>query len=253
MAHLYYSPDHAGSWDLGDILEVTGDEGRHAVKVSRLRADETILVGDGAGVIASCVVNETFGSRFTATILEVDREEPASVPITLVQALAKGDRAERAVEQSTEFGVTTVQPWQADRSVSRWNSPDKKTKGCAKWQRVAYEAAKQSLRAYIPRVTDAISTDDILKSEGSARHPVFVLDPRADQHLRDAYVLRLESPEPPHGITVVVGPEGGITEAEIVALEQRGATPVKLGSHVLRTSSAGPAAIAMIHTLNRTW
>lgn len=254
MAHLYYAESAGSSWQIGQNLEIDGSEARHAVKVARLRTGEEILIGDGQGTLAQCKVTQTDSTRFLAEILAIDQEESPKVPVTLVQALAKGDRAERAVELATEFGVSRIIPWQAERSVSRWNNPEKQQRGSQKWQRVAVEAAKQSLRGYIPTVTP-LATSKTLVSMRTAEPAelLIILEPGAEASLRE--VLHQENARDVQrtGVTVVVGPEGGLTEAEIAEFTNAGARSARLGQHVLRTSSAGAAALAVIHTTNHTW
>jgi 16S rRNA (uracil1498-N3)-methyltransferase len=164
----------------------------------------------------------------------------------LAQALAKGDRDELAVQAATELGVAVVVPWQSERSVSKWVG-DKVTKGVARWTAIVREASKQSMRSRIPVVTQPVSTSGICATASDAVW--IVLDPRGNETLSRWF----ESAGRPSAIGIVVGPEGGITESEIDALRDMGATPVRLDGPILRTSTAGPAAIAALLALGGVW
>ena len=126
----------------GSTAVLDGPEGRHAATVRRLRVGERLLVTDGAGTVAAATVRAV-----ARAALELDVEQrwevpAADPPVTVVQALPKGERSELAVELATEAGVDTVVPWAAARCVSRWTGP-KLDKGVARWRAVAREAAKQ--------------------------------------------------------------------------------------------------------------
>lgn len=255
MANLYFTEaTPVEAFRIGATVEVVGEEARHAVRVSRLRVGERVLIGDGDGTVGEGVVESTAKERFTVRIDQM-RAEPASRSrLVLVQALAKGDRAERAVEQATEFGVDAIVPWQSERSVSRWDGSggDKTVKGVAKWARVAREAAKQSLRARIPVVELPTSLESLCSLAAGEHNHVLVLHPGGSQRLSDWARSTLEADD---GSTLylVVGPEGGLSDAELEALSAAGASIVQLGRTVLRTSSAGPAALAVLHVARGEW
>lgn len=222
----------------GDSLALTGDEGRHAARVRRLAAGEQVLVGDGRGSIADCAV-----VAVTADGLELRvtgrRTVPAADPrLVVVQALPKGERAELAVETMTELGVDAIVPWAAARSIAQWHGP-RGAKALEKWRRTAREAAKQSRRAWVPEVRDLVTTADVV--------PTLVLHEAASAPLSTVAL-------PDRGdIVLVVGPEGGIADAELAAFVAAGATAVRLGGPVLRTSTAGAAALAALSVRLGRW
>lgn len=248
MANLYFAEHSApDTFVSGAELTISGPEGRHAVTVSRLRSGEQILIGDGAGRLADAEVTEIAGKAFTVR-LGVVREEPVPAPkLTLVQALAKGDRDERAIETATEHGVDAVQPWQAERSVSRWNA-EKRVKGVERWSSIVREAAKQSLRARVPEVLPPIDSRGL--TDWAAEKTVLVLHPGATERLSAVPEAMLRGSSE---IALVVGPEGGLSPAELDALAAAGARTVSLGDTVLRTSSAGPAALAVLNVRLDRW
>lgn len=257
MAHLYYLEDARAQWWEGGLLEVAGAEARHAVTVARLCVGEGVLVGDGRGVIAETVVEETGRDRFLASVQRIRRTSPNSVSTTIVQALPKQDRADTAIELATEFGADTLIPWQAARSISRWRTEERKQKGAEKWRRIAREAAKQSVRPHIPRVQPPVNTaqlQDLFIASDLAHTNILLLDPEAQTGMRE-YVGECErsAVAATKEWIMVIGPEGGIAPDEQDALIEAGAHPVRLGETVLRTAHAAAAALTMLHTLLGKW
>ncbi|MHA3724546.1 16S rRNA (uracil(1498)-N(3))-methyltransferase [Leucobacter sp. HY1910] len=264
MANLYYAEQLArADFAPGELITVTGDEAHHAVRVSRLRVGERILVGDGQGTLGEGTVETADRERFTVRLdsVSLPGETPgAQAPeLVLVQALAKGDRDERAVEQATEFGVDAIVPWQAERSVSRWSgSGDKAEKGRDKWQRIAREAAKQSLRPRIPGVRPLATLGELCELAARGDSAVVALHPRGNNPL-SAWAAQLTARAAATAgdgirhIYLVVGPEGGFSDGELDRLEAAGAQVAVLGETVLRTSSAGPAALAVLNLALGRW
>jgi 16S rRNA (uracil1498-N3)-methyltransferase len=243
VAHFYLVDDLRETVPGADVV-VTGAEARHAVTVSRVRAGEVLRVGNGRGLVVEGQVREATGDRLVLSVVTVT-EHPAPVTrLVLVQALAKGDRDELAVQAATELGVDEVVPWAASRSISRWEGP-KVAKGLSRWSAIVREATKQSVRPWAPAVSTVASTSDLVKRAGSSR--VLILEPTASATLAQVDLGDASD------VLIVVGPEGGVTPHEIEALEAAGATAVKLGDSVLRTSTAGPAALAVLSVRLGRW
>jgi 16S rRNA (uracil1498-N3)-methyltransferase len=222
-----------------------GPEGRHAAVVRRLAVGERLLLTDGAGGRASCVVTsvEKDGLGLDVEAVEVvPRSEPL---VTVVQALVKGDRGELAVEVMTEAGVDAVVPWQAARSVTRWRE-GRGDKALARWRATAREAAKQSRRFWLPEVAELASTADVSKLISDA-DAAFVLHEEATEPLATIDLPSTGS------IVLVVGPEGGVAPDELAAFTEAGAVPVRLGETVLRASTAGVAAVAVVSARTARW
>ena len=244
MSHLYLDE----SLDLaavapGATVALSGDEARHAVTVSRVRAGERIAIGDGRGTLVHGVVASTGARELELTVDEVLVEGAATPRITLVQALAKGDRDELAVQAATELGVDAIVPWAASRSISRWEGP-KAEKGRQRWATIVREAVKQSIRSWLPSVSPVTTTAQLPERLAGAR--MLLLEPTAATPLSD---LEADGRD----LALVVGPEGGIAPAELEILVAAGAEPVRLGASVLRTSTAGPAAIAVLNSMLGRW
>jgi 16S rRNA (uracil1498-N3)-methyltransferase len=236
----------AGSLDglgPGDPLVLDGAEGRHAATVRRIGHGERVYVADGQGTRAEAVV-ETAGPGLLRLRVEAVEVQPEPSPrFVLVQALAKGDRDDDAVEAATEIGVDEVVPWQAGRSIVQWRGP-RGEKARGKWQNVLEAASKQSRRSRVP-VLAPLATTRTLAERISAAAAAYVLH-------EDAIASLAAQRLPESGdVLVVVGPEGGIAPEELAAFEAAGAIAVRLGSTVLRSSSAGPAALAVLSAAGR--
>jgi len=228
-----------------DRVILSGAEGRHAAAARRLRPGERADVGDGAGLVAECVVT-AHGPGGLELAVCARREVPRPDPeITVVQAIPKGDRGELAVEELTEVGVDRVVPWAATRCVPVWRA-ERGARSLAKWRVTAREAAKQSRRAWIPEVTEAASTADVTRLIGKAACAI-MLEPGAAASL--GHVRPPESGD----LVLIVGPEGGITGEESAAFRAAGATACHIGPTVLRTSTAGTVAAAVLLSRTGRW
>ena len=228
-------------------VRLDGPEGRHAALVRRLQPRERIDLTDGAGLLAQCVILHSDGFALDLEVQELRMVAAPSPRLTVVQGLAKGERGETAVETMTEIGVDVIVPWSAGRSIVQWKG-DRGAKSLAKWRGTAREAAKQSRRAWWPQVTEPATTAKVARLLAAASMPV-VLHEEAE--------LALASLEPSAAaaaeIVLVVGPEGGITSEELVQFAEAGAAPYRMGPTVLRTSTAGTAAAAVLLARSGRW
>ena len=221
-----------------------GTEGHHAAAVRRMRVGEGIALTNGTSLHARGVVTSVAAKEIGVRILSVEELLLPALRFGLVQALAKGDRDELAIQAATELGCLSITPWQAERSISKWDQA-KRAKGQERWQTIATEAAKQSLRPLFPVVREPMTSKQL---ETLMNDETFiVLDPTASLSLAD-----WEAPQS-GSVQVVVGPEGGITAAELKAFESAGAVRVHLGSGILRTSTAGMAAVAYLAGRSGLW
>lgn len=231
-----------------DVIVLSGAEGRHAATVRRLRPGERADVADGAGLVAECVVAGALqgGAGGLELTVQARRQVPQPDPaITVIQAIPKGDRGELAVEEMTEVGVDRIVPWAAARCVPVWQGA-RGDRSLDKWRRCAREAAKQSRRAWIPEVPGLAATADVVRLVTEAACAI-VLEPGAATSLG-----RISLPGS-GDLLVVVGPEGGITAEESAAFQAAGATGCRLGPTVLRTSTAGTVAAAILLTRSGRW
>jgi len=235
---LFLVPD-LGS---GDVLVLTGAEAHHAGTVRRLVPGEDVLLADGHGGLAEAVVEQVGKDRVSLRVLDRRRLPEPSPRLVVAQALPKGERAELAVELLTELGVDEIIPWAAARSISQWKG-ERADKGVAKWQRTALAASKQSRRPRIPVVTGLAGSAELadrivpgvlalVLHEDAAVGLAGSLDERVGGSLDE--------------LLVIVGPEGGVSPDELALFTDRGARPVRLGPEVLRTSTAGAVALAVL-------
>lgn len=243
-AHLFrLPPGTLGELTTGSTVMLGGAEGHHAATVKRTGVGEEILVADGSGLLATARVCEVGSGELRLEIVDLREGAVAGPRLVLVQALAKGGRDEQAVEAATELGVDGVLAWQAERCIVRWRG-ERAEKSLAKWRSVAAAAAKQSRRATVPTVEGPVSSAglaDLVRASAlsvvlheDAEEPLAGLDLPADGD-----------------VLVVVGPEGGISPGELEAFSAAGARQVRLGPTVLRSSSAGPAALAVLNAVSR--
>jgi 16S rRNA (uracil1498-N3)-methyltransferase len=220
-----------------------GPEGHHAAVVRRIGVGEELALTDGAGAVARCRAVSVGKGTLEAEVLAVEQTPPETPRLVVVQAIPKGERGELAVEMLTEVGADVIVPWAAARSVARWKG-DRAEKSLAKWRTAAREAAKQARRAWFPEVAEVATTEDVVALLAKASVRV-VLHEAASGPLADV-------PVPGRGeIVIVVGPEGGISDEELAAFAAVGAEPLRLGSSVLRSSTAGVAAAAALLSRSR--
>jgi 16S rRNA (uracil1498-N3)-methyltransferase len=234
---------------VGEIAVVDGDEGFHAATVRRIRPGEALVISDGAGALADCVVESAEKRTLTARVTVRRTAVRPAPPVTVAQAIPKSERAELAVELATEAGADGFLAWQADRCVARWDG-DRADKGLRRWRAVARSAARQSRRPWIPDVEGPLSTTELARRVGeqvAAGGLVLALHESAERPLADLPVAQAPS------VMLVIGPEGGISDAELDRLAAAGATAVRLGPTVLRTSTAAAVALGALGVLTARW
>jgi 16S rRNA (uracil1498-N3)-methyltransferase len=227
----------------GDTVVVESDEARHAVVVRRIRVGEQVVLADGRGTAATCVVEATSKTTLTAAVTFVEHSPTPTPHVTVVQAIPKGDRGELAVEVLTEVGVDRIVPWAAARSVGVWRG-ERAQKSLAKWRSAARESGKQSRRSWLPEVTEMATTAEVAALVDAGGLAVVLHEAASDP----LSALSLDGVE---SIVVVVGPEGGISDEELEVLGA--AQVVRLGESVLRTSTAGLAAVAALLSRTSRW
>ncbi|NUR15915.1 MAG: 16S rRNA (uracil(1498)-N(3))-methyltransferase, partial [Dermatophilaceae bacterium] len=231
MTHQLFlgEPSSVAAAAEGASLLLDGDEGRHAAAVVRLRVGERYFVADGAGRRLLLEATDVDRASVRGTVLQVADDPAPSPRFVLVQALAKGDRDEQAIEAATELGVDEVVPWQAERSVVVWRG-ERAAKSLAKWAAVVTRATKQSRRARMPVTSPAVGLTPLVARVGESALTLVLHEDATEP---------LASVELPHDgdVLLVVGPEGGISQREVEALQSAGARPVRLGSTILRASS----------------
>lgn len=235
--------------ETGALAVLGGDEGFHAASVRRIRPGEQLVLGDGAGGLAHCEVEHAGRDGLRARVLKRWSVAPGTPPVTVVQALPKSERSELAIELATEAGADGFLAWQAARCVANWHGA-RVEKGLRRWRAVARSAARQSRRAHIPPVDGVLSTPALtsrIRDEVAGGATVLALHESATERLAGADLAGALS------VLLVVGPEGGIADDEMAALSEAGATAVRLGPQVLRTSTAAAVALGALGVLTPRW
>ncbi|WP_243063255.1 16S rRNA (uracil(1498)-N(3))-methyltransferase [Humibacter sp. RRB41] len=245
MANLYLREDLADATVGGEVV-LEGAEAKHMVTVSRTRVGDVVTVSNGHGLLLGGVLETAEPSRAVVRVHTVRQRALPSPQVVLVQALAKGGRDELAVQTAVELGVDQIVPWQAARSVSRW-AGDKQLKGVQRWASIVREATKQSVRPWLASVEEPVTTAQLAARAATTR--MLVLEPGANEPLAGIRFEQSDTRE----VVVVIGPEGGVSPEESQRLSAAGALSVRLGDAVLRTSSAGPAAIAVLNAALGRW
>ena len=247
----------------GSVFVLDGPEARHAVTVKRLAVGETVDIADGAGKRLTGTVAAAAPNELTVECAGLAEEPRPGVRLVLVQALAKGDRDELAAETATELGIDAVVPWQAERSIVRWKA-ERAAKAHAKWQSVVTAAAKQARRAWIPEVRPAVDGAGLQAAVAAADLAV-ILHEDAVRPLRQVLEAWQDAGTAVAGtdgsgggsggreVLLIVGPEGGISPREVTRLCDAGAVTALLGHHVLRSSTAGPAATVLASDILGRW
>jgi 16S rRNA (uracil1498-N3)-methyltransferase len=208
-----------------------------------------LVLSDGAGTVADCVVQSADKRSLTARVLAFRTVPLPRPPVTVVQAIPKSERSELAIELATEAGADEFVAWQAQRCVARWDG-DRAANGLRRWRAVARSAARQSRRAWIPDVSGPMSTEALcsyLTQQIGAGAVVLILHESADMPITEETVAQANS------VILLVGPEGGISDPEITALMNAGAVTVRLGPTVLRTSTAAAVALGALGVLTPRW
>lgn len=235
--------------ETGELALVEGDEGFHAATVRRIRRGEELVLGDGAGDLARCVVEQAGRDGLQARVLDRWQVPPVQPPVTVVQALPKAERSELAIELATEAGADALVAWQAACCVARWDGA-RADKGLRRWRAVARAAAQQSRRAHIPSVDGVLSTAALTERIGEVLATggmVLALHESAAGQLTNLGLAQAKS------VMLVVGPEGGIAPDELAAMTAAGAMAVRLSPTVLRTSTAAAVALGALGVLTPRW
>jgi 16S rRNA (uracil1498-N3)-methyltransferase len=221
---------------VGTHLMLAGNEGRHAAVVRRIRPREMIMIGDGCGRAVRGMVVEVGPSSVVVEVAQYLATPAEPRRFVAVQALAKGDRSELAVEMMTEMGVTEIVPWQASRSIVRW-SEERGVRSLNRWRATVREAAKQSRRLNVPHVSEPVTTR-LLSQRVAGADLTLMLHEEAEHAITEVDLPKAGT------VLIIIGPEGGISADERDELTRAGAQPVSISDGVLRTSTAGVVALA---------
>jgi len=221
-------------------VELTGTASHYLTRVLRKSRGDSITLFNGDGWNYSGEIYEVLRQRVSIKL--VGRRNPnneAGLQITLVQAISRGERMDYSLQKATELGVYCIQPLLCSRVEVRLDER-RKTKRMAHWQGVVISASEQCGRATVPDVKEPLSLQEWLSS--TVHGSRLVLDPAAKTSLSS--VAEIDN-----AVSILVGPEGGFSDEEMEQAMGDGVTAVSLGPRVLRTETAGPAAIAALQII----
>jgi 16S rRNA (uracil1498-N3)-methyltransferase len=231
----------------GDFLLLTGPEARHALTVLRLGPGDRLAVLDGSGLEYEAVIAETGGAGGQGETLRArivragPRASEPSLDLHLLQGLPKGDKLDLIVQKATELGVRRIVPVVTERSLARPEAGSGGTKA-ARWRRIAQEAAKQAGRAVVPEIEEPRSVAEALAALPDGCALIVPWEEERRRTLAQA-AARLERNG---AAAVLIGPEGGLSAAEIAQVAAAGGQTVTLGPRLLRTETAGLAVLACL-------
>lgn len=238
MPRFFVTPDQVQ----GNKITVTGPEAHHIKRVLRLGPGDIITLLDGRGNFYESRIESAAGGGVNCLVLrqgQAGGEPPLRV--ILVQGLAKGDRMDTVIQKGTELGAAAFWPVFCKRSVVRLDA-SKKVVRMERWQRIAAGAAKQCRRALVPGVAEPLEWSSALDNIPPGALVLIPWEEECGMTLKEV----LGSRPRPDEVYVLIGPEGGLEQQEVEAARRRGGIPVTLGPRILRTETAGPAALAMI-------
>jgi 16S rRNA (uracil1498-N3)-methyltransferase len=219
----------------GERLVLGGDEARHAAASRRLRVGDTLSLFDGRGACACAALEhiERRGQTLELRVLDRTDMPPPQPQVHLACALPKGDRQSVLLDMATQLGMSRFTPLECERSVVTAGA-----NSAARWLRICLEACKQSRRLHLPAIDASATPRHVAGAAVAAGQTVLVAHP-SGRDLHEALSARNAA-----GITLLVGPEGGFSEREIAEIAASGATPVTLGSAILRIEAAAVAMLA---------
>lgn len=229
----------------GNQVILTGEPLHHLRNVLRAKPGTTVILMNGLGLCCQAIVTEINAHTATADILRRWQAETEPLPITLMQALPKGDKLDLVLQKGTELGISCFQPLESDHAVPQLDAA-RRDKRQQRWQRIVNEAARQCRRSTLPEV-EALKPLQQALTESTADLKLVLWEAGAV-----ALAERLP-PEPPDSVALLVGPEGGFSARELTEITNAGFQPVHLGPRILRTETAGLAATPVLQYLYGDW
>ena len=221
----------------GKTAELNSDNSHHLNKVLRFPVGKNITVFNGDGFDYKALVQGAKKTTSLQIISKARNNSESKLDLTLAQGIAKGEKMDFLIQKAVELGVTRIIPMKLERCVVRL-SEEKVQKKIDHWQKIANHACEQSGRSVIVSVSDPVTLEELLEEKG---HNGFVLHHRAQ--------IGLSQVQETSNATILIGPEGGLTEKEVSDSEFAGYQSVHIGKRVLRTETASLAAIANMQLL----
>ncbi|MBP1904295.1 16S rRNA (uracil1498-N3)-methyltransferase [Paenibacillus turicensis] len=244
MQRYFVQPEQFGE----EIVSITGEDVKHIARVMRSQIGDKIIVSDGVSKVAITEIVMLEQQEVQSRIIEwlTSKAEP-ELQVTIAQSLPKGDKMEIVIQKCTEIGAATFLPFLSERTVVQYDQK-KEAKRTERWRKIAKEAAEQAHRDVVPQVLSPVSWKQLLASLADFDLVCFCYEKEDGQQLRDIVAPFVNSmlPDQQYRVAIVVGPEGGFSEAEVLAAEAAGAISIGLGRRILRTETAAMAALTCI-------
>jgi 16S rRNA (uracil1498-N3)-methyltransferase len=245
MHRFFVAPDQIS----GTSVVIAGEDFKHITRVLRLGSGDVIEICNGRGtdyeVVLETVGEQTITGKIRTTY--ASQGENPDMAVTLFQGLPKGPKMEVIIQKGVELGVTAIIPFSSKRAVSQIR--DKKEKKTERWQRIAYEAAKQSKRGIIPQIGEPVDLTAVSKAVQDFDLLIMAYEDESRLSLKKAlsdFQDRHESGKSLQ-IAVVIGPEGGFDPTEVEAVRNAGGVLVSLGKRILRTETAGMVVLSQLN------
>ncbi|MCL1907082.1 MAG: 16S rRNA (uracil(1498)-N(3))-methyltransferase [Propionibacteriaceae bacterium] len=238
MSDGFFVADIPLTVELGSTVVVDGAEAHH-MSVRRIRLGEVVTLTNGEGRGVTGVVNELGKDHAEVVVADILIDTHRTPRVTIVQALPKKDRTDQAIDLMTEVGVEGIIPWQASRSIVKWEG-DKAETNRARWQKIARESSKQARRLSFPTIGPLMQTAEVVDLITASSCTLIM-------HEKALTPIAFTTPHPPGQCLIIIGPEGGLTHEEVEAFELAGGVTCSMGPTVLRTSTAGAVACVLAH------
>jgi len=235
LVQRYFVP--SSGWQDHEVV-LTGEDVHHITKVMRMNEDDEILCCNPDGHVALCKITEANPSEVTCSIVswkDENHELPAKV--TIVQGLPKGDKMELVIQKGTELGSHSFIPFEAERSIVKWDQKKAKKK-VERYQKIAKEASEQSHRNLVPEVKEIHSLHEIMEIGKEYDWALFAYEEEAKYDTYRSLQQVIPNIKPSQKVLLVIGPEGGFSEKEVEKLKQANFNSVRLGPRILRTETA---------------
>lgn len=222
----------------GSRITLSGEDARHISRVMRMEPGAEILCCDEQGRTALCRITEITNEAVASDIIQWT-EESAELPVkvAIASGLPKGDKLELVIQKGTELGARRFIPFIAGRSIVKWDGK-KGSKKVERWQKIAKEAAEQSHRSFIPEIDSPLSFKELEKASEAFDYKIIAYEEEAKRGEKSAVHDVLSQLQPGQSLLAVFGPEGGLSEKEVAALQEIGFRPCSLGPRILRTETA---------------
>ncbi|WP_100010602.1 16S rRNA (uracil(1498)-N(3))-methyltransferase [Lentibacillus sediminis] len=239
----YFIPEE--NWNASEV-HITGDDAHHIKRVMRFQTGDKIICNRPSGEAATCRISDLAENEVRATIEEW-LAESAELPIEvcIAQGLPKGDKFELILQKGTELGASAFIPFQAERSIAKWDEK-KAEKKLNRFAKIVKEASEQSHRSRIPQIHKPLSLQELMEETQKWDKKIFAFEEEAKTANHQSFGSMLNQTGPGERVLVCIGPEGGFSPKEAEQLTQNGFQPVRFGPRILRTETAALYALASI-------